>query len=145
MGVLQTAITMRTTPDGVTRLYPNIVHYKPINEDDLVNYMVESAGVNKNTAYAAITGLQNMVKNHLCNGHTLKVPELGTLRPSIKAKGVATAEMCTNNTIDKVKIVFTPMRAVKTACKSVGFKGVVKDDLEIYTGPEKQTTPETKG
>ena len=136
MGVLQTGITMRTTPNGVSQLYPNIVHYKAISEEDLVKFMVETAGVSRNTAYAAIAGLQNMVKNHLCNGHSLKIPELGTLRPTLKAKGVDKPEDCTFSTIEKVKIAFTPMKAVKNACKSVSFKGVIGDELEIYTTPK---------
>ena len=36
MGILQTAITSRTTPKGVTKLYPNIVSYKNIKSDDLI-------------------------------------------------------------------------------------------------------------
>ena len=53
MATLQTAITMRTTPNGVTRLYPNIVSYKNIGNDELIEYMTQNSGINKTTALNA--------------------------------------------------------------------------------------------
>ena len=130
MATLQTAITMRTTPNGVTRLYPNIVSYKNIGNDELVEYMTQNSGINKTTALNATAALRQIFYNYLLNGHTVKIPQLGTFRLSLKTKAVSDLKDCGVGCVKNVKVVFTPVSVIRNACKSVKFKGVLKDDQQ---------------
>lgn len=135
MGTLQTAITMRTTPQGVKKLYPNIVSYKKISSNDLIEYMVQNSSVSKATALAAVAALRQVFNNYVLNGHGVQIPQLGTFSLSAKTSAVATLKECGADCVKSLKIRFTPTVLLKNACKAVKFQGIVKDDdtLNILT------------
>lgn len=131
MGTLQTTITMRTTPKGVTRLYPNIVSYKNISNNDLVEYMVKNSGVNKATALAATAALREVFSNYVFNGHAVQIPQLGIFRLAARTKAVAELKKCGASCVNALKLSFTPVTLLRNACKSVKFQGIVKDDQTL--------------
>ncbi|MGN1213981.1 MAG: HU family DNA-binding protein [Bacteroidaceae bacterium] len=131
MATLQTAITMRTIPSGETRLYPNIVSYMNIGNDEIIEHMAQNSGINKTTALNATAALRQIFYNYLLNGHTVKIPQLGTFRLSVKTKAVSDIKDCGVGCVKNVKVVFTPVSDIRKACKSVKFKGVVKDDQQL--------------
>ena len=128
MGTLQTTITVRTSPTGGTRLYPNIVSYRGITNDDLVKYMVSNSGINKATALAAVAALRRLIYNYVLNGHTIKIPQLGTFSLVAKTKAVTKEEDAGANCIKNLKIRFSPIKDTKIACKSVRFKGILPEE-----------------
>lgn len=135
MGILQTAITSRTTPKGVTKLYPNIVSYKNIKSDDLIEYMVSNSSVSKSTVLAAIGALRQLFSNYVLNGHRVQIPQLGIFGVSAKTRAVVTLEECGADCVKKLKLQFKPNTMLRNACKSVKFQGIVKGDetLNIIT------------
>ena len=136
MATLQTAITQRTNPlTGETRLYPSIVTYHSITADNLVDYMVANSNISKAVALAAVAGLRSLIKSYLMNGHTLVIPNLGTFRLVADTKAVDTVGKAKANCIKRVRVRFTPTSTTVNACKSVKFRGVIKDDdtLNILT------------
>lgn len=132
MGTLQTIVTSRTTPQGVTKLYPNIVSYRNIKSDDLVEYMVENSSVSKTTAIGA---LRQVFTNYALNGHTVRIPQLGLFGVSAKTSAVATLKECGADCVKNLKLHFKPNKTLRNACKAVKFQGIVRDDqtLNIVT------------
>ena len=128
MGTLQTTITMRTTPQGVKKLYPNIVSYKKISNNDLIEYMVQNSSVSKSTALAAVAALRQVFSNYVLNGHGVQIPQLGIFTLAAKTNAVDDLKKCGASCVKNLKVRFTPTVLLKNACKSVKFQGIVKDD-----------------
>lgn len=136
MGILKTVITQRTNPlTGDTRLYANIATYSNLGNEQVLNYMCQNSGINRSVALAAIYALQNIVRNYVLNGHTVKIPELGTFSLNARSKAVASPDKVTPETIKALHIRFTPTPRVQVAAKSVKFSGVLPDEdpLDIVT------------
>lgn len=136
MGLLRTTITRRKLLDGTTKLYPNIVHDKPIQSEELVAYMVEHSQISASVAYNAIAALRNLIYTFVINGHTIKVPELGTFSLVAKTKAVETLKEATaKKCIQSLKIRYTPTATTKaTAVKTTRFSGIpVEDSLKMAT------------
>ncbi len=135
MGILQTIITTRTTPQGVTKLFPNIVSYRNIGNNDLIEYMVQNSSVSKGTAIAAMGALRQVFTNYVLNGHTVRIPQLGIFGVSAKTKAVGTLEECGADCVQNLKLYFKPNEELRNACKSVKFQGIIRDGetLKIIT------------
>ena len=128
---LQTTITIRTAPTGGTRLYPNIVSYKNIGNDELIEYMVQNSGINKCVAIAAAVALRQAFNNYALNGHTIQIPQLGTFSVGARTKAVTKLADCNASCIQGLKLRFTPVGSTQQACKSVKFQGIIKDEETI--------------
>ena len=128
MGTLKTTITRRTVPGGGKKLFPNIVSFKSIGNDDLIERMMQNSGINKVVAIAAAAALRQVFTNYVLNGHTVQIPQLGTFSLSAKCKLVSNAKDAGPDCIKRLKIRFTPKGTIKSACKSVKFSGITVDD-----------------
>ncbi len=135
MGTIQTTITQRQTFMGEKKLYANIVSYSNINSKKLIDYMVANSGINKSTAIAAVYALRSILRNYLCNGHTVQIPQLGTFSLYCSAKAQADKKDVKASTVKRLKIRFTPEATISNAVKSVKFKGIVNPDdtLDVIT------------
>lgn len=142
MGQLRTTITKRTLMSGATKLYPNIVHDKPITSAEVVQYMVEHSQISAPVAYNAIAALRNLIWTFVLNGHTIKVPEIGTFSLVAKTKAVSAIENANaKNCIKGLKIRYTPTASTKaTAIKSTRFSGLPVDDT-LKMAKKTTTTP----
>lgn len=133
MATLQTTITMRKSPLGGTKLYPNIVSYKNIGNDELIEYMVQNSGINKTVAIASAAALRQIFFNYVLNGHTVVIPQLGTFSLNARTKAVSELKDCGAGCIQGLKLRFTPVKTTLNACKAVKFRGIMKGD-EILSG-----------
>lgn len=131
MGTLRTTITRRKLLDGTTKLYPNIVRYSRIKSNDLINYMVSNSSINKATAITAAAALCRVITNYLLNGHTVQIPQLGTLSLRAKTKGVETLDKADASCIKTLRIRFTPVSDTRQACKSVKFRSLLDDTVKM--------------
>lgn len=146
MGQLRTTITKRTLMSGATRLYPNIVHDKPIESEEVVQYMVEHSQISAPVAYNAIAALRNIIWTFVLNGHTVKVPEIGTFSLVAKTKAVGDIKKASaKNCIERLKIRYTPTASTKaSAIKTTRFSGLPVDDtlkMAKATTTTQQTNP----
>ena len=110
MGTLKTTITRRAVPGGGRKLYPNIVSFKNIGNDDLIERMMQNS-------------------NYVLNGHTVQIPQLGTFSLSAKTKSVADKDKAGPSCIKTIKIRFTPVGTTMQAAKSVKFSSLVDDEI----------------
>ena len=130
MGLLKTTITSRTSPEGGKKLYPNIVSFSNIGNDQMVEYLAVNSGINRPLAIAAVNALRAIFVNYLMNGHTVQIPQLGTFSLSAKCKLVNDIKDAGPDSIKRLKIRFTPKSTIRSACKSVKFAGITPEDDE---------------
>lgn len=103
--------------------------------------LTRAATANTSTApiemEAAMEHLAAFIPQQLLQGHTVKVPGLGTFRISFKSKGVASvADFSASSMISEPRIMFTPDRALRTSIISnLVFEngGVLKDGVRYAT------------
>lgn len=135
MATLQTSIRSISVNGNEAKLYPGIVSYKNISNNELVDYMVSNSGVNKATALAAVAALRRLISNYVLNGHVVQVPQLGTFRIGVSTKAVDDYKKCGAGCVERVKMFFTPIVQTRNATKSIKFKGVVAegDELKMLT------------
>ena len=128
MGTLKTTITRRTVPGGGKKLFPNIVSFKSIGNDDLIERMMQNSGINKVVAIAAAAALRQVFTNYVLNGHTVQIPQLGTFSLSARTKSVTDKDKAGPSCIKAIRIRFTPAGTTMQAAKSVKFSSLVEDD-----------------
>ena len=128
MGLLKTTITSRTSPEGGKKLYPNIVSFSNIGNDQMVEYLAVNSGINRPLAIAAVNALRAIFVNYLMNGHTVQIPQLGTFSLSARTKSVADKDKAGPSCIKAIRIRFTPAGTTMQAAKSVKFSSLVDDD-----------------
>ena len=103
--------------------------------------MTRAATANTSTAAiemeAAMEHLAAFIPQQLLQGHTVKVPGLGTFRISFKSKGVASvADFNASAMISDPRIMFTPDKALRTSViPNLVFEngGLLKDGVRYAT------------
>lgn len=134
MGLIRTTITRRKLLDGTTKLYPNIVHTDRINTEALLGYMVEHSQISRPVALNAVYAFRNLIETFTMNGHTVKIPQIGTFSLSCHTKGVETLKEATpKNCQPRFRFRFTPTRALKAQTRSVGFRSLLDDEVQDAT------------
>lgn len=124
MGVLKTGITQKTVFKDGKKLFPTVLTFSNIGNEQLVEYLAINSGINKGLAIAAVNALRNVFDNYLLNGHTVQIPQLGTFSLSAKCKLADKEKDAGAKCIQRVKIRYTPKTTVKAACKSAKFESI---------------------
>lgn len=128
---LQTTITQRTSPAGEKKLYANIVRYSNIDSNQLVESMMKNSLISRAAAVAAVYGTRNSIYNFLLNGHTINIPGLGKFSLTLRTVAQDDPEKVTGDTIKCAHIRFSPQAQIRTAAKSVSFKGIITQDDQL--------------
>ena len=127
MGVLKTGITQKTVFKDGKKLFPTVLTFSNIGNEQLVEYLAINSGINKGLAIAAVNALRNVFDNYLLNGHTVQIPQLGTFSLSAKCKLADKEKDAGAKCIQRVKISYTPKTTVKAACKSAKFESILSE------------------
>ena len=106
--------------------------------------LTRAATANTSTApiemEAAMEHLANYIPQQLLQGHTVKVPGLGSFRISFKSKGVSDISTFNAGTmISDVRILFTPDKALRdSVIGNTAFEsgGVLKDGIRYASVPD---------
>lgn len=146
MGMLKTTITKRVLMDGTSKLYPNIVHAQPIETEALVQYMSEHSQISRAVAYNAVYAFRSLIETFVMNGHTVKIPQIGTFSLSCKAKGVDDEKQANvKHCKPKFKLCFTPTKSIKTMVRSTSFRCLIDDEVQDRSTAGGNTPSTEKG
>lgn len=105
--------------------YAQIVSNGVVSFDELCDDVAEESALSSADVKATMDRIVRKVKQHLRNGRTVSLGELGTLRLSIGSKGAETAKSFDANTMmKKPNIIYTPPKKLKEACQDVTYTRV---------------------
>jgi len=93
--------------------------YSTIKADELMKRAQDNSSLTAGRFYRAIDAIVNEFKNFLLNGHSVEVPQLGTFRFSIRAKGVEDRKDAGVRQVTMRKIIFTPSKDLRESMKQV--------------------------
>ena len=92
--------------------------YSTLGEDKLMEEAATHSGLSKAAIRAAWGAATDVLRNWLTEGHTVKLPGIGTMRFGLNAKAVAKVDDVSANLITSKKIIFTPDVDIKQALQN---------------------------
>ena len=114
----------RAQYDGVTSI------------DDIAQLIEQISAISVGDVLSVLNTLGKIVATELANGRIVDLGDLGRIRLSIRAKGVATPEEVKRETIQSTRAIFVPGQAIRQRQQNLSF---------AYTSEQPQTRkPEDK-
>ena len=92
--------------------------YSTLAEDKLMEEAATHSGLSKAAIRAAWGAATDVLRNWLTEGHTVKLPGIGTMRFGIRAKSVLNVEDVKTSLIKSRKVIFTPDVSIKQALRN---------------------------
>ena len=74
------------------KFYAQKVTYSLIKSSDLMNRIKQNSAVPRGSVRFAISAILDACANFVCNGHSVQLGNMVSLRPTVQGKGVASAD-----------------------------------------------------
>lgn len=125
MGVIRYKVVSKKNPlDGSVKFYAQPELYSQISKDDIVEAAQRNTSIPRAYLDMAYDALINEVENFVMNGHSVQIPNLGTISCRINGTGAETRVEYTTEYIRKVGFTFLPDPYIKKLLKKVQFRQV---------------------
>lgn len=125
MGVIRYKVVSKKNPiDGTIKYYAQPELYSQISREDIVEAAQRNTSIPRAYLDMAYDALINEVENFVMNGHSVQIPNLGTISCRIKSLGAHTRVSYTTDFIRKVGFTFLPDPYIKKLLKKVQFRQV---------------------
>lgn len=125
MGVIRYKVVAKRNPiEGVTKYYAQPVLYSQISREDIVEAAQRNTSIPRAYLDMAYDALINEVENFVMNGHSVQIPNLGTISCRINGAGANTRVTFSTELIRKVGFTFLPDPYIKKLLKKVQFRQV---------------------
>lgn len=76
----------------IKKFYARKISYEKITSKELLSRLQDNSGMKGAVLSAACIAITNCVANFVCNGHSVQLGNLMSLRPTLSSKGVADAQ-----------------------------------------------------
>lgn len=123
MGVIRYKVVPKKNPIDKTVAYhaqPDL--YSQISREDVVEAAQRNTSIPRAYLDMAYDALINEVENFVMNGHSVQIPNLGTISCRINGSGVDSEQDYTTESIKKVGFTFLPDPYIKKLLKKVQFR-----------------------
>lgn len=90
------------------RYYMQVAPVKPVELGDIAARIERTSTVSSADIKAVLDALQYEVREQIKAGHSVRLGDLGSFRPTIACKGMDKAEDLTVRNIKRVRVQFTP-------------------------------------
>lgn len=121
---MEYSIVKRENPlkRDVVKFYPTPVWNKEISLRELAEEISNASSVNQADVSAVVEALITLIPNHIMNGQSVRLGDLGIMKLSFEASGEDKAEKVSSKNIKRKKIIFRPSTIIKdklekTFCK----------------------------
>ena len=84
------------------------IRYSTIGVDEICDYVASDSTLPRAYVAAVAEGIFKQIEEMLLNGHSIKLPNLGTLRFSLSAKARKTVEEAGATAVYRRRIIFIP-------------------------------------
>ena len=131
---------IKTMPNDDTGIYCTIDQYSNIPRDEILDAAQRNSNVPKSFLSTTLDAIEKEILNHVMNGHSIEIPNLGTIYPSVKSQALVRGEDYSDSeelvsllpgTISKVKFKFRPSPKIKRL--------VNKQSIKLSTNVEPPT------
>lgn len=124
------------------------IRYSTIGIEEISDYVASDSTLPRAYVAAVAEGIFKQIEEMLLNGHSIKLPNLGTLRFSLSAKASETLEEAGGAAVYRRRIIFTPSVHLKSAIRQTSL--TVVQVSTVLNEPEESdsatgTTTDTDG
>ena len=125
MGVIRYKVVPKKNPlTGGVKFYAQPELYSQISKDEIVEAAQRNTSIPRAYLDMAYDALINEVENFVMNGHSVQIPNLGTISCRIRGTGADTRAEYSTDHIEKVGFTFLPDPYIKKLLKKVQFRQV---------------------
>lgn len=125
MGVIRYKIVAKKNPiNGSVKYYAQPELYSQISKEDIVEAAQRNTSIPRSYLDMAYDALINEVENFVMNGHSVQIPNLGTISCRIRGTGADTRDGFSVEYINKVGFTFLPDPYIKKLLKKVQYRQV---------------------
>lgn len=125
MGVIRYKVVQKKNPiNGEVKYYAQPELYSQISKEDIVEAAQRNTSIPRAYLDMAYDALINEVENFVMNGHSVQIPNLGTISCRINGDGAPSRALFTTEFIRKVGFTFLPDPYIKKLLKKVQFRQV---------------------
>lgn len=125
MGVIRYKVVAKRNPiDATVKYYAQPELYSQISKEDIVEAAQRNTSIPRAYLDMAYDALINEVENFVMNGHSVQIPNLGTISCRLRGNGADSRDTFTTEKISKVGFTFLPDPYIKKLLKKVQFRQV---------------------
>lgn len=125
MGVIRYKVVAKRDPiTSTVKYYAQPELYSQISKEDIVEAAQRNTSIPRAYLDMAYDALINEVENFVMNGHSVQIPNLGTISCRIRGAGANTRVSYSTEYINKVGFTFLPDPYIKKLLKKVQFRQV---------------------
>lgn len=125
MGVIRYKVVKKTNPiDGSVKYYAQPELYSQISKQDIIEAAQRNTSIPRAYLDMAYDALINEVENFVMNGHSVQIPNLGTISCRIRGDGADSRDKYSTDLISKVGFTFLPDPYIKKLLKKIQFRQV---------------------
>ncbi len=106
-----------------TKYYPQAVLSGTMKIADVAREVEKRSTVSSADVKAVLDALQFEIRQALADGHTVRLGDLGSFRPTVAATGTADKAKASAKLITHVRVRFTPSGALQATLSNVGQSG----------------------
>lgn len=93
MADLKYSVVLKKNPiDKVQKYYARKISYEKITSKELLARLQDNSGMKGAVLSAACIAITNCIANFVCNGHSVQLGNLMSLRPTLSSKGAENKE-----------------------------------------------------
>ena len=106
------AARRKNMTDGTIKYYPHIAPTQPVNRSEIIRAIEKVTSLSSSDIKSCLDALEYQIVEHLRQGHSVRLGDLGTLQIGISSKGALTEEDYNDSLITKAHINFRPGSAL---------------------------------
>ncbi len=110
------------------------MRYSTLDDSEVIKMAADDSGITESQIEQCLTALENQVEQLVCNGHSIDLGPLGTIRFGIRCKSVGDAEDVSTDLIYRRRLLLKPSKALQEAIKKVNIE-IVPDDTVFPDEP----------
>lgn len=125
MGVIRYKVVAKKNPlEGTVKYYSQPELYSQISKQDIIEAAQRNTSIPRAYLDMAYDALINEVENFVMNGHSVQIPNLGTISCRIRGGGANSRKEYSTELIAKVGFTFLPDPYIKKLLKKIQFRQV---------------------
>lgn len=125
MGVIRYKVVPKRNPlDNKVKYYAQPELYSQISKEDIIEAAQRNTSIPRAYLDMAYDALINEVENFVMNGHSVQIPNLGTISCRLRGAGADTRDSYSTDQILKVGFTFLPDPYIKKLLKKVQFRQI---------------------
>lgn len=123
MGVIRYKVVTKKNPiAGTVKYYAQPELYSQISKEDIVEAAQRNTSIPRAYLDMAYDALINEVENFVMNGHSVQIPNLGTISCRLRGEGAESRAKYSTDLISKVGFTFLPDPYIKKLLKKVQYR-----------------------